>query len=136
MTQVSLGVGAYRTSDGKPWILPVVKKAEAKERFAMDALADAEDMDEMAEGGEADDRKEDDGNSEGEAARTRAWFPETFGAITMCPVPGAQVVWIESRRPSVLNSAFTNPFSTGRPCTSWRKRTVILSVPLPMPRGR
>ena len=26
--QVSLGVGAYRTSEGKPWILPVVKKAE------------------------------------------------------------------------------------------------------------
>lgn len=26
--KVSLGVGAYRTSEGKPWILPVVKKAE------------------------------------------------------------------------------------------------------------
>ena len=26
--QVSLEVGAYRTSEGKPWILPVVKKAE------------------------------------------------------------------------------------------------------------
>merc|ERR1719315_735222 len=26
--KVSLGVGAYRTDDGKPWILPVVKKAE------------------------------------------------------------------------------------------------------------
>ena len=25
--RVSLGVGAYRTDDGKPWILPVVKKA-------------------------------------------------------------------------------------------------------------
>ena len=25
---MSLGVGAYRTSEGKPWILPVVKKAE------------------------------------------------------------------------------------------------------------
>ena len=25
---MSLGVGAYRTSQGKPWILPVVKKAE------------------------------------------------------------------------------------------------------------
>ena len=28
--QVSLGVGAYRTDDGKPWILPCVKKAETK----------------------------------------------------------------------------------------------------------
>jgi len=27
--KVSLGVGAYRTDEGKPWILPVVKKAEA-----------------------------------------------------------------------------------------------------------
>lgn len=27
---MSLGVGAYRTDDGKPWVLPVVKKAEAK----------------------------------------------------------------------------------------------------------
>jgi aspartate aminotransferase len=26
--KVSLGVGAYRTDTGKPWILPVVKKAE------------------------------------------------------------------------------------------------------------
>ena len=26
--KVSLGVGAYRTNEGKPWILPVVKKAE------------------------------------------------------------------------------------------------------------
>ena len=26
--KVSLGVGAYRTDQGKPWILPVVKKAE------------------------------------------------------------------------------------------------------------
>jgi len=26
--KVSLGVGAYRTAEGKPWILPVVKKAE------------------------------------------------------------------------------------------------------------
>ena len=26
--QVSLGVGAYRTSEGQPWVLPVVKKAE------------------------------------------------------------------------------------------------------------
>jgi len=26
--KVSLGVGAYRTEEGKPWILPVVKKAE------------------------------------------------------------------------------------------------------------
>ena len=26
--QVSLEVGAYRTTEGKPWILPVVKKAE------------------------------------------------------------------------------------------------------------
>jgi len=26
--KVSLGVGAYRTDEGKPWILPVVKKAE------------------------------------------------------------------------------------------------------------
>ena len=25
--KVSLGVGAYRTDEGKPWILPVVKKA-------------------------------------------------------------------------------------------------------------
>ena len=25
---MSLGVGAYRTPEGKPWILPVVKKAE------------------------------------------------------------------------------------------------------------
>jgi len=28
--KVSLGVGAYRTDDGKPWVLPVVKKAELK----------------------------------------------------------------------------------------------------------
>jgi len=28
--QVSLGVGAYRTDQGKPWILPCVKKAEKK----------------------------------------------------------------------------------------------------------
>jgi len=28
--KVSLGVGAYRTDEGKPWILPVVKKAEKK----------------------------------------------------------------------------------------------------------
>ena len=28
--KVSLGVGAYRTEDGKPWILPVVKKAETQ----------------------------------------------------------------------------------------------------------
>ena len=28
--KVSLGVGAYRTEEGKPWILPVVKKAEQK----------------------------------------------------------------------------------------------------------
>lgn len=27
--KVNLGVGAYRTDEGKPWILPVVKKAEA-----------------------------------------------------------------------------------------------------------
>ena len=27
--QVSLGVGAYRTDEGKPWILPCVKKAES-----------------------------------------------------------------------------------------------------------
>ena len=27
--KVSLGVGAYRTDEGKPWILPCVKKAEA-----------------------------------------------------------------------------------------------------------
>lgn len=27
-TKVSLGVGAYRDEQGKPWILPVVKKAE------------------------------------------------------------------------------------------------------------
>ena len=27
-TKVSLGVGAYRDDAGKPWILPVVKKAE------------------------------------------------------------------------------------------------------------
>jgi len=27
--KVSLGVGAYRTEEGKPWILPVVKKAES-----------------------------------------------------------------------------------------------------------
>ena len=26
--KVSLGVGAYRTDEGKPWILPCVKKAE------------------------------------------------------------------------------------------------------------
>ena len=25
---ISLGVGAYRTDEGKPWILPTVKKAE------------------------------------------------------------------------------------------------------------
>lgn len=28
--KVNLGVGAYRTNEGKPWVLPVVKKAEAK----------------------------------------------------------------------------------------------------------
>lgn len=28
--KVSLGVGAYRTDEGKPWILPVVKKAETQ----------------------------------------------------------------------------------------------------------
>merc|ERR1719445_240178 len=28
--KVDLGVGAYRTPEGKPWILPVVKKAEAQ----------------------------------------------------------------------------------------------------------
>ena len=28
--KVSLGVGAYRTEESKPWILPVVKKAEHK----------------------------------------------------------------------------------------------------------
>ena len=28
--KVSLGVGAYRDDDGKPWILPSVRKAEAK----------------------------------------------------------------------------------------------------------
>ena len=28
--KVSLGVGAYRTDEGKPWILPCVKKAEKK----------------------------------------------------------------------------------------------------------
>merc|ERR1711963_1271977 len=28
--KVSLGVGAYRTNEGKPWILPCVKKAERK----------------------------------------------------------------------------------------------------------
>jgi len=27
--KVSLGVGAYRTDEGKPWVLPVVKKAES-----------------------------------------------------------------------------------------------------------
>ena len=28
--KVNLGVGAYRTNEGKPWILPTVKKAEMK----------------------------------------------------------------------------------------------------------
>ena len=28
VSQVSLGVGAYRDESGKPWVLPVVKKAE------------------------------------------------------------------------------------------------------------
>ena len=28
--KVNLGVGAYRTPEGKPWILPTVKKAEMK----------------------------------------------------------------------------------------------------------
>ena len=28
--KVSLGVGAYRTEQGKPWVLPCVKKAETK----------------------------------------------------------------------------------------------------------
>ena len=28
--KVSLGVGAYRDDQGKPWILPVVKKAETE----------------------------------------------------------------------------------------------------------
>ncbi|KAI8801749.1 pyridoxal phosphate-dependent transferase [Cladochytrium replicatum] len=28
-SKINLGVGAYRTNEGKPWILPVVKKAEA-----------------------------------------------------------------------------------------------------------
>ena len=29
-SKVSLGVGAYRDEQGKPWILPVVKKAEVE----------------------------------------------------------------------------------------------------------
>lgn len=35
--KVSLGVGAYRTDEGKPWILPVVKKAEHKLADDIDA---------------------------------------------------------------------------------------------------
>ncbi len=37
--KVSLGVGAYRTDEGKPWILPVVKKAEKKLADMVDAEA-------------------------------------------------------------------------------------------------
>lgn len=37
--KIDLGVGAYRTDEGKPWVLPVVKKAEAK--LAKDIEADA-----------------------------------------------------------------------------------------------
>ena len=38
--KVSLGVGAYRTPEGKPWILPVVKKAEKilAEQVTLDAV--------------------------------------------------------------------------------------------------
>ena len=38
--KVSLGVGAYRTEEGKPWILPVVKKAEKilAERIEQEAI--------------------------------------------------------------------------------------------------
>jgi len=34
---VSLGVGAYRSDEGKPWILPVVKKAEKQLAQDVDA---------------------------------------------------------------------------------------------------
>jgi aspartate aminotransferase len=37
--KVSLGVGAYRTDEGKPWILPCVKKAEKKLSEQIDAEA-------------------------------------------------------------------------------------------------
>ena len=40
-SKVSLGVGAYRTAEGKPWILPVVKKAEkilAEKVFCMKVI--------------------------------------------------------------------------------------------------
>jgi len=35
--KANLGVGAYRTDEGKPWILPVVKKAELKLAQDIDA---------------------------------------------------------------------------------------------------
>ncbi|TRY61538.1 hypothetical protein TCAL_04172 [Tigriopus californicus] len=35
--KINLGVGAYRTPEGKPWILPVVKKAEAQLAKDIDA---------------------------------------------------------------------------------------------------
>jgi len=38
--KVSLGVGAYRTDEGKPWILPCVKKAEKK----LSEMIDAEEI--------------------------------------------------------------------------------------------
>lgn len=33
--KVNLGVGAYRTEEGKPWVLPVVKKVLEKKRPAL-----------------------------------------------------------------------------------------------------
>ncbi|KAJ2315182.1 Aspartate aminotransferase, cytoplasmic [Coemansia sp. RSA 2704] len=38
--KVDLGVGAYRTDEGKPWVLPVVRKAE--QRMAQDPAANHE----------------------------------------------------------------------------------------------
>ena len=35
--KANLGVGAYRTDEGKPWILPVVKKAELQLAQDIDA---------------------------------------------------------------------------------------------------
>ena len=52
------------------------------------------------------------------------------------PVKGEAVEWSDSSRPFVSNSALITPFSTGRPFTTWRSLTVILSVPLAIPIGR
>ena len=33
--KVNLGVGAYRDNEGKPWVLPVIKKVRMLSRLAM-----------------------------------------------------------------------------------------------------